>query len=314
MKKKWFILVLGIACLGIIFGVVSKGLAVDKPTIAVVLKDSNSEYWKTLEVGAKSALKNFGANGKVYILGKSNKEQIDLFKQLLKEKPDALITYPGNSGISVPILKEYKQKHIPVLLIDTEADWQGQTSFMGTDNVSLGKKAGELLSSMLQPEDKVALIGEQDHSSISDERFYGVKQALAAAGISVVAEKKVANNQAGIQEVLTRMFQDYPDLKGVFTVNDDLAVQVIQNSKKAGLALNVIGADGTTKLLKYIQAGDIKATIAQNPYDIGFLSVDHALKAIDGITVEKKINSGVDIIDTDNVDDKLNFLKGILNE
>lgn len=314
MKKKWLILVLGIAFLGIMFGTIYRAGALEKPKIAVVLKNSNSEYWKAIQMGIKSAEEIYGVNGEMYIIGNSDKEQTDLLKQVLREKPDALVAYPGNAKVTVPILNEYQRKNIPVLLIDKEVDWPDQSSFIGTDNLLLGKKAGELLTYLLQPGNRVAFIGLKEQDKISNERFNGARESLTASGISVVTQKMVPDHQATIQEAMSQIIKAYPGLKGIFAANDEIAIKVLKFSRKKGLNLHVIGADGTTKMLKYVQRGDLKETIVQNPYDIGFLSIDNALKVIDGKPVEKKINSGVDIITRDNVDKKMEFIDGILQQ
>jgi ribose transport system substrate-binding protein len=61
-------------------------------------------------------------------------------------------------------------------------------------------------------------------------------------------------------------------------------------------------------MIKYIEKGKLSVTVAQNPYDTGYLSVEQALKAIKGESVEKRVDSGIDIITQDNSKDKLDFL------
>jgi hypothetical protein len=65
-------------------------------------------------------------------------------------------------------------------------------------------------------------------------------------------------------------------------------------------------------MIKSIQARRINASVAQNPYDMGYIGVEQALRAINGETVVTRIDSGVDIITTDNAKEKLEFLKTIL--
>ncbi|GAA3334263.1 hypothetical protein GCM10020331_101540 [Ectobacillus funiculus] len=47
----------------------------------------------------------------------------------MKEKPEALIFAPSQPSMAIPVLKEYKKNHIPVLFVDSEADWDDQTAF-----------------------------------------------------------------------------------------------------------------------------------------------------------------------------------------
>lgn len=47
------------------------------------------------------------------------------------------------------------------------------------------------------------------------------------------------------------------------------------------------------------------------PYDMGYKGVEYALKVINGETIDKRIDSGVDLITKENAEEKLEFLKSI---
>jgi ribose transport system substrate-binding protein len=313
VKKKWWILIVFSVLICSIFGYFYKVFVSDKPTVAVVLKETKSEYWAILISGIEKGFENFGMKGKIFAPDQNNEDQLTILKQVLKEKPDALIFAPQNPPSSIPILKEFKKKHIPVLIVDTGVNWSGQTSFIGTDNQSLGIKAGELLSSMMQPGNKVALIGVNSKDSVSTERNKGAKEALNAVGIDTVSGNIPSyGDDAKVISVITKLLKKNPDIQGVFTSDDRMALAVIKYLHEKGVNIPVVGADGIIEMLKYIENGTLKGTVAQNPYDMGYISLENALKAIKGERVEKKINSDVDIITADNAKSKIAFLEGIL--
>ncbi|MDR4947298.1 sugar ABC transporter substrate-binding protein [Neobacillus cucumis] len=314
MKKKRLILVVSAVIFCGLLGYYYKVFAVEKPTVAVVLKDSKTEYWKIMISGIEKGFASFGAKGKIYAPEQNNGDQLSILKRVLKEKPDALILSPQDPAASIPILKEFKKKHIPVLLVDTGIKWSGQTSFIGTDNPSLGEKAGELLSSMMQPGDKVALFGVISKDTVSEDRIQGAKKALNTVGIETV-NGNVLNNDytTKVTPVFAKMLKNNPDIKGVFASNDIMALQIIKYLKEKGINIPVVGADGIIDMLKYVKNGTSKGSVAQNPYDMGYISVENALKAIKGQRVEKKIDSDVDIITADNAKSKIEFLEGLKN-
>jgi ribose transport system substrate-binding protein len=310
VKKKWLIIFVSAVLLCGLAGYIYKVIAIQKPTVAVVMKDSKSEYWDIMVSGIDKGFANFGVNGKIYAPGQN---QLSTLKKVLKEKPDALIFSPQNPPASIPVLKEFEKKHIPVLLVDTGVNWSGQTSFIGTNNTSLGEKAAELLSSMMQPGDKVALIGKVSMDPVSEDRIQGAKEALNKVGIDTVGGNIVVDDfNANVIPVIAKLLKNNPDIKGVFASNDIMALEVIKYLNEKGLNIPVVGADGIIEMLKYIENGTLKGTVAQNPYDMGYISVENAVKAIKGERVEKKINSDVDIITADNAKSKIDFLKGIL--
>lgn len=314
MKKKWLILIVGLVFLVCIVGLVFKVYAQDQPTIDVVLKNSNSQYWDIMSAGIVKGFHDFHAEGKIYTEGKDDSNQIKVLKTILAKKPDAIIVSLTNPSAALPILKEFHQQHIPVLLVDTPADWPDQTSYIGTDNPALGKMGGELLSSMLQPGDPVALLGNLENNTVSTDRTEGAKQALTAAGMQIVADTRISQKNDVVTKYMEELLKVHPDLEGVYAVNDEIALEILKYTKDKGIKLTVVGSDGIINMLQNIQNGNLQATLSQNPYDMGYLSVENAIQAIQGKKVEKSINSGVDIVTKDNVNDKIDFLNGILQD
>lgn len=286
----------------------------DKPTIVVVLKASDIQYWKFVKAGAEKAFKDFGVKGKVLAPETTYpaENQIRILESVLLEKPKALIVAPTQPSITIPVLKEYKKNNIPVLLVDTEMDWNDQTAFIGTDNSTLGRKAGELLASMLQPGDPVALISGGD--SVFAERSKGARETLGAAGIEIVAEQWGYDEVGSLKPVMENMLQEHSEIKGVFATDDIMALQALEILEQKGLHIPVIGADGIIKLIEYIEEETLTSTVAQNPYDMGYISVENAVKAMKGEQVQQQIDSGVDIITKDNAKEKLDFLEKALEE
>ena len=108
------------------------------------------------------------------------------------------------------------------------------------------------------------------------------------------------------------ILQEHPDLKGVVASSDYIALPALKVIQKHGLEMPVTGADGITEMLELIEKGTLSSAIAQNPYDMGYISVQTALKVTKGEKVNKNIDSGVDIITEGNVTERLDFLKDML--
>lgn len=76
-------------------------------------------------------------------------EQVDMLGRVLIENPDILIIYPMYPHYTIPTLERFIEKDIPVFLLDTYHQWDNKTTYIGTDNVALGRRAGALLGSEL---------------------------------------------------------------------------------------------------------------------------------------------------------------------
>ncbi|MFB9757394.1 sugar ABC transporter substrate-binding protein [Ectobacillus funiculus] len=315
MKKSWIVSLACAILFSAFIGYMGKSFAKeDRPKVVVILKSLNTDYWKSMKAGADQAFADFDVDGKVIAPASEYRvtEQITMLKNVLKQQPDALIVAPSQPSAAIPILAEYHKKHIPVLLADTDAEWKDQTTFIGTDNSTLGKKAGELLGSLLYPRDQVAIIEGTSVSTVTSERVKGAKEALEAAGIEIVTEQPGYDEFGNVKSVMESILQAHPDIKGVFATDDTITLAALKVIEKRGLKIPVVGTDGIRDMIKSIQARRINASVAQNPYDMGYIGVEQALRAINGETVVTRIDSGVDIITTDNAKEKLDFLKTIL--
>ncbi|OAS89274.1 MULTISPECIES: sugar ABC transporter substrate-binding protein [Metabacillus] len=285
----------------------------EKPKVVVVLQSLTSEYWNFVQAGAKQAFKDFNVDGT--ILGPSSEsqvmEQINMMQDALTKGPDALVVSATQPETAIPTFNQYKESDIPVLLINQDVDWDNKVTFIGTDNFTAGKKGGELLASMLQKGDKVALIGGVLGSQTHRDRLDGAKEALVAAGMEVVAEQPADSDKSKAMNVMENIIESNTGLKGVFVSSDDMAMGASRGVQNKGADVQVVGLDGTVESLESVIKDNTVGTVAQNPYDMGYKGVENAIKAIKGDSVEKRIDTGAEVITKENAQERLDFLKSI---
>jgi ribose transport system substrate-binding protein len=305
------ILIIGAVISVIALGFISVTQADKKPTVVVVLKAADGEYWEIMKAGIEKGFKDFGIDGKVIEPKEAiPQEQAELLKKAYEEKPDIIITAPYSSSVG-PTIESFTD--VPILLVDTDLPIENKTAYIGTDNIDLGKKAGAFLASQLQPGDKVAIIGGDLSFPVFKERVDGATASLQNAGIKIAYTKTgIADDPKKIHSVITKLMRDQPDIKGVVTSHDTIALPVIKKLKEQGFLIPVIGPDGLTDMLEFIADETLPGTMAQNPYDMGYLSVETAMKVIKGENVEPFVDSGVDIIIKENAEDRLNFYKKLV--
>jgi ribose transport system substrate-binding protein len=297
-KLSFFLLIIFILSLFLIV-YISKTLSAEKPNVTVVLKGLNSEYWELMAAGARKGFEDFGINGTVIAPpeGTTVEEQDRFLEQVLKESPDSLIIAPIYPDFIISDLEDFVEQEIPVILLDTNVSWDDKTAYVGTDNVALGRRAGALLGSELQPGDEVAILGLDTTSPVASDRIKGAKISLQSIGIEIVAEGvNVFSEPLQVKEELETILEKHPNLKGIIATNDGLALTAFQTIEDLGYNMPVIGADGINKMIELIKEDELPGTVAQNPYDMGYLSVEAAMKVLNGKDVERNIDSGIDII------------------
>ncbi|MEH7744886.1 substrate-binding domain-containing protein [Neobacillus drentensis] len=282
-------------------------------SVTVVLKTLSSPYWQYVQAGAEAAGKKLGVN--VNVVGPSAEsqvmEQVNMIQDQISQSPSALVVSPSQPTTVVPVLTSAVKAKIPVLLIDSDAKFDGKTTFIGTDNATAGAQAGKLLGSMLHKGDKVVLIAGALGNPATDQRIKGAKDELIKEGIQVVAQQPGDSDKAKALSVMENILEKHSDVKGVFAANDDMALGALRAVQAKHLDIKVIGTDGTQEAVQSILSGGLAGTIAQSPYNMGYQGVENALKVADGKKISNRIDSGIQVITKDNAQKQLDFLKSI---
>ena len=89
--------------------------------------------------------------------------------------------------------------------------------------------------------------------------------------IKLVASQPADWDRIKALDVATNVLQRNPNIKAIYCANDTMAMgvaQAVANAGKTGKVL-VVGTDGIPEARKMVEAGQMTATVAQNPADIG---------------------------------------------
>ncbi len=284
--------------------------------IGVVVKALNSDFWKTVEAGAKAAGKDLGVE--VEVLGPSAEtavsEQIDMIEDQITKQVSALVVAPSQPASAIPVFDQAKAAEIPVVLIDTDAQWDDKVSFVGTGNYNGGKQAGEFIAEKLGKGGKVVILRGAVGDPTHDERSNGAIEVLKEKGLEVL-DIQPANSERGLgMTVMENILQVHPDVQGVFATNDEMALGALRAIQAAGKEIITVGFDGSPDALKSIEEGELTASVAQNSFNIGYQGVVTAVKAVKGEAVDKRVDTGTKIITKDNVKEEQQKLKEILGQ
>lgn len=218
--------------------------------------------------------------------------QLQQVQTFLSQHVDALILCPVNSqgsGSAVALANEQK---VPVFTADIASKTGDVVCHVASDNEQGGALVGEYLAERLGGKGEVAVIDYPVVTSVQ-ERVRGFERALAKhPGIRIVTRAALtsavkAQAFAKAQDLL----QSRPTLKGVFGINDDCAIGVLQAATATGREdLVVVGFDATPEAVQYIrQRSVLKADASQFPAVIGRAVVDAVARHSLGETVPKSV-------------------------
>lgn len=261
--------------------------------VAVVLKTLASEYWGYVEAGCKAAGDDLGVD--VVVVGPGAESDIEGQVSMIEQQIDA---------------------GIPVLAVDTNVGIAGQTSFVGTSNVDAAYEGGKWAIEQAGTDAKAVIIYGQEGDNTSNMRMEGYEKACTEAGVEVLAKLSGNNLTDGATKAMEDLLSAYPDqIDIVLCHNDDTAIGAMNACKSAGVSdITIVGFDGNASAVKLILDGElVKATVAQQPYEMGYQVVEAAVKAVKLEPVDEVINAPVQVVTAENGQaylDNLEAMKG----
>jgi len=278
--------------------------------ISVILKTLASEYWGYVKDGCDAAAADLGV--KVTVNGPGAESDIEgqvaQIEQAIGAGCSAIVCAPNDAGAAASALQAAIDSGIPVLAVDTNVGMDGQTSFVGTSNVDAAKEGGLWAADQLGGSGNAVIIYGQEGDNTSNMRREGYEAACAEGGLTVLDALSGQNTTDGATKVMEDLLNSHPgEIDVVFCHNDDTAIGAMNACRSAGVDdIIIVGFDGNKSAVELIQAGElIKATVAQQPYAMGYQVVEAALKAINGEPVEEVINAPVMVVTADNAEEYL---------
>ncbi len=273
--------------------------------VAVVLKTLSSEYWGYVEAGCKAAAEDLGISVTVVGPGAESdiEGQVAQIEQQIGAGCDAIVCAPNDAGAAAGALQAALDAGIPVLSVDTNVGIEGQTSFVGTSNVDAAYEGGKWAIEQVGTDAKAVIIYGQEGDNTSNMRREGYQKACDEAGVEVLSALSGQNTTDGATKTMEDLLNAYPDqIDIVLCHNDDTAIGAMNACKNAGVTdMTIVGFDGNASAVDLILAGEmVKATVAQQPYEMGYQVVEAAVKAINGEEVEATINAPVEVVTAEN--------------
>lgn len=273
--------------------------------ISVVLKTLSSEYWGYVKAGCDAAAAELGVEVSVVGPGAESdiEGQVAQIEQQIGAGCDAIICAPNDAGAAANALQAALDQGIPVLSVDTDVGIEGQTTFVGTSNVDAAYEGGKWAIGQAGDGAKAVIIYGQEGDNTSNMRREGYQKACDEAGVEVLAALSGQNTTDGATKTMEDMLSAHPgEIDIVLCHNDDTAIGAMNACKNAGVSdIIIVGFDGNASAVDLILAGDlIKATVAQQPYEMGYQAVEAAVEVLNGGTVESVINAPVEVVTAEN--------------
>jgi ribose transport system substrate-binding protein len=279
--------------------------------IAVIPKGTTHSFWKSVEKGARDA----GAELGVEIVWKGplkeddRAQQIAVVQQFVVDDADAIVLAPlDDTALRNPV-RSAMARNKPVVIFDSSLKGEvGKDfiSFVATDNFLGGQIAGKELARLLGGKGKVVLLRYQEGSASTSKREAGFLDIMSKhPGIEVIQSNRYAGATiSAAQDTAMNMLDRLREADGIFTSNESATQGMILALRQTGLIRNktLVGFDTSSFLLSALKRGDVKALVAQNPTQMGYLGVKTAVAQLRGESFEEMIDTGCVLVTKENLD------------
>lgn len=276
-------------------------------TVCYVTRTLSNEFWSYEVQGFKERAKQLGVKEKVFAVTDESSitQQLDAAKSALGQGCNAILASPIAADSLDTVFQSALSKGVPVAVLNDAKGTLPGVVYVGPDALALGALAANYIASKLPSGGQVAMIGGDPGSSNAVDRGKGFEAALKKhPNLSLVASQSIAGwDVTKAEAAAAAMLTAHPEIKAIYSQNDDMALGVqtaIANAGKTGKVI-LIGSDGIPEAKKQIQAGTYTATCSERPVTEGGAGVDAALWLLAGKKVPAWVNVPGFIIDSSNV-------------
>jgi ribose transport system substrate-binding protein len=258
-------------------------------------------FWDLCEAGAK---KSAADNDVELLFRQPSPGTAEVQKPII----DSWVSQ-GINGMAVSVIDPVGQaedlrnaaKKLPLLAVDNDAPGTGRICYVGVDNKEAGRAVGRLVKKVIPNGGTIAMFIGSTTSANGQARPAGVLEELATPEANgkpgthpqrpnisgkwygkyflvdgepktddMVKERATSN----ARDMLSRIEGvENICMIGLYNYNPPQILEAVRAKKLAG-KVKIIGFDEDLETLRGIAAGDIEGTVAQDPYNYGYKSVE----------------------------------------
>jgi ribose transport system substrate-binding protein len=259
-----------------------------KIKIAIVTNNP-ADFWTIAEKGAMDAAAKHDVE---VIFRKPDRGEAGIQRDIINE-----MVAKGVKGIAVSVINPEEQtpdlKQVAaktnLITMDNDATESGRLCYIGTDNYEAGKAVGRLVKEVMPQGGTVAIFVGQITPINARLRFQGVVDELAGqkdAKGPKLGKYTLYKNEAITDNVNETIAQDNAKdaiekltgegtvcMVGLWAYNAPAILEAAKSKNALG-RVKIVSFDEYPATLTAIEAGEIYATVVQDPYNFGYKSVE----------------------------------------
>lgn len=261
---------------------VNIGAAAEKKYVIGMSQCNLGEPWRVqMNKDIEDAAKNYSEFTVVYKDAQNDAlRQVNQVEEFISQKVDLLIISPKESApLTAPVAKAM-DAGIPVIVLDRKVLGDKFTSFIGADNVKIGREAGKYAVKLMKGKANIIVLKGLMTSTPGQERYQGFMQGIKGnAGMKIIFEADCKWLEPEARKEMSSALARFAKIDLVFGANDPSAhgayVAAQAEGKGREKTIKFIGVDSLPyEGVQYVKEGILSATLqyptgAKEAIDLG---------------------------------------------
>jgi ABC-type sugar transport system substrate-binding protein len=224
--------------------------------------------------------------------------QIKAIRSFIQQQVDVISFSPVVETGWDTVLGEAKDAGIPVVLTDRSVDSKDDSlyeSFLGSDFIAEGEKAGDWVVSEFADADSVKIVELEGTTGAApaNDRATGFRNIIEAdPKFEIIASQTGDFTRAGGKQVMEAFLKSNPEIDLVYAHNDDMGLGAIEAIEAAGLTpgtdIKIVTVDAVKDGMQALADGKINFIVECSPL-LGDQLIEIVTAVADGEPVEKRI-------------------------
>ncbi|WP_170984348.1 sugar ABC transporter substrate-binding protein [Rhodoligotrophos defluvii] len=269
--------------------------AQDKLTIGAIIYARDSQFWQQIERGMRDAAEKYGATIQFGLNQRKLPTESQVVEDFITRGVDVLIMPPLDKQGSVASARRAKDRGIMVIEYDTKLEDASIASHtIGVDSRELAASVGKELRRYLETvegEPSIGMITLPPINANMQPRRMGFLSALDGLKYELVAEVTAATPEDGA-DGLENILRRKPDTTAIWASNAGSLAGAAAAARRANTKTKLYGIDMSQDLAHMLLDPDsnVEAVSDQQPYKVGYLTVETAVKAKRGEAQPRHVN------------------------
>ena len=280
--------------------------AQQKITIGVSLAQDDNPFYIAMLRGIRARAQELGWEVATVSANEDKVKQINGVQDLVARGVKGVLISPIDAVGVNAAYDAAKAGNIPIVSVARGSTSPNQTLHVAMDEKQIGRDIAEWTAKQIGGEGKVAMLLGPSGAPTFRNLAEGYTEVMAKHPKIQIAFRTDGplTRERGVKNAEDALVAN-PDLKAIYTANDDVALGAMQAVLATNRKTLVTGMNGVPPALRAVKDGNLAMTIELNPVLWGRLGVDVLATYLKGEKVKSRVFIKHVIIDKTNIDAKL---------